>query len=451
MNHSNSIGNNETLAPELPQDKERLSESKSISKHSSPANQNTKLGCRFCGAPLSHVFVDLGMSPLCQTQVSADQLNAMEPFYPLKAYVCDSCFLVQLPAHVGGEEIFTSHYPYFSSYSESWLRHVKKYSDMISQRLALNSESQVVEVASNDGYMLQFFVEKGIPALGIEPARNVAEAAIQKGVPTVIKFFGEGTAKELVEEGKQADLLAGINILAHVPDLNDFVKGLKILLKSKGVITIEFPHLMRLIEGNEFDTIYQEHYCYFSFITVQQVFAAHGLTIFDVEELQSHGGSLRIYARHTEDNSKHIQDAVFEMQNLELSAGYKKLETYNNFAAKVSETKRKLIEFLIQEKRDSKHIAGYGAPGKGVTLLNYCGIREDFIDYTVDRNPVKQNTFIPGVRIPIFSPEKIVETKPDYILILPWNLKEEIMQQLAYVRNWGAKFVVPIPELTIYE
>ena len=450
MGYSNSNGNSVTLGPELLQNQDVITDIDSSPKKSLSSDKNSKHGCRFCGAHLQHVFVDLGMSPLCQSQVSPDQLNIMESFYPLKAYVCDQCFLVQVIEHVSGKEIF-SHYAYFSSYSESWLRHVKKYTELMIGRLGFNSESQVIEVASNDGYMLQYFVEKGIPALGIEPAANVAETAIKKGVPTVVKFFGEQTARELVKEGIEADLLAGKNVMAHVPDLNDFIKGLKILLKSDGVITIEFPHLMRLIEDNQFDTIYQEHYCYFSFIAAQQVFAAHGLTIFNVEEFPTHGGSLRIYARHTEDESKPVQESVAKMKNREVTAGYTKIETYHNFAEKVTETKRKLLEFLIQAKKEGKQIVGYGAPGKGVTLLNYCGIREDFIDYTVDRNPMKQNNYLPGVRIPVFSPEKIAETKPDYILILPWNLKEEIMEQLDYVRKWGAKFVVPIPELTVFK
>jgi hypothetical protein len=411
--------------------------------------EELSLDCRFCGTSLEHIFVDLGLSPLCESYVAKDQLNDMEPFYPLKAYVCESCFLVQVPTHVSGEHIF-SHYAYFSSYSDSWLEHCRNYTEMMAKRLGLNHDSQVVEVASNDGYLLQYFVARGIPSLGIEPAANVAEAAVGKGVPTLVRFFGEETARDLVADGIRADLLTGNNVLAHVPDLNDFVKGLKLLLNEEGVITIEFPHLMRLIEGNQFDTIYQEHYCYFSFIAVQQVFAAHGLTIFDVEELPTHGGSLRIYAQHAEDRAKPVLSSVTELREREIAAGYTRLETYRSFAERVSETKRRLLEFLIDAKREGKSIAGYGAPGKGNTLLNYCGIRQDFVDYTVDRNPMKQGRFLPGTRIPVFSPEKIAETRPDYILILPWNLKDEVMRQLAFVREWGAKFVVPIPQLTIY-
>jgi SAM-dependent methyltransferase len=407
-------------------------------------------GCRFCGMPLRQTVVDLGLSPLCQSRVTRDELDQQEIFYPLKVRVCEHCWLVQVHAHVTGEEIF-SHYAYFSSYSESWLRHCREYVEMITARLQLGSESQVVELASNDGYLLQYFVEKGIPALGIEPAANVAEAARQKGVECITNFFGTKTARELVEKGIRPDLLLGNNVLAHVPDLNDFVAGLKILLKDDGVITFEFPHLMRLIEENQFDTIYQEHYCYFSLVSIQKVFLHHGLVIFDVESLPTHGGSLRIYARHREDEIKTISDSVGRLYSLEVEKGYTRLETYTDFAKRVAETKRKLLKFLIQAKCEGKTIVGYGAPGKGNTLLNYCGIRTDFIDYTVDRNPMKQNTFLPGSRIPVYAPEMIATTRPDYVLILPWNLREEIMAQLAYIREWGGQFVVPIPDTKVYE
>ncbi len=407
-------------------------------------------GCRFCGAKLEHTFVDLGMSPLCQSFLSADQLNLMEPFYPLHVYVCGSCFLVQLQEYVAPENIF-SDYLYFASYSDTWLAHVKAYTDQMVKRFPITADSLVVEIASNDGYLLQYFVEKKVPVLGIEPAANVAAVAIQKGVSSLVKFFGSETARELVAAGKKADLLLGNNVLAHVPDINDFVSGMKILLKPQGVITMEFPHLMRLMEQNQFDTIYHEHFSYLSFSTVEKIFAAHGLTLFDVEELPTHGGSLRIYARHAEDTTKPVGSRVMELRAREQSAGYTKLETYSRFAEQVKETKRKLLEFLIRAKQSGKTIVGYGAPGKGNTLLNYCAIRTDFVDYTVDRSPHKQGKFLPGTRIPVCSPDRLRETRPDYLLILPWNLKDEIMQQNSYIREWGGQFVVPIPQVTIYE
>ena len=412
-------------------------------------NQPITGNCLFCGTGLHHTFVDLGMSPPCESYRSLKQLNEVEPFYPLHVYVCEKCFLVQLQEYISPENIF-SDYAYFSSYSDSWLQHAKKYVDLVVERFQLNQESQVIEIASNDGYLLQYFVAKSIPALGIEPAANVAEVAIKKGIPTIVKFFGQEIAKEQVAKGKQADLLLGNNVLAHTPYLNDFVKGMKIILKPHGVITMEFPHLMRLIEENQFDTIYHEHFSYFSFLTVDKIFAAHGLTIFDVEELTTHGGSLRIYARHNEDYSKPISDQVSELKNREEAAGFTQLEYYFSFGEQVKETKRNLLDFLIEIKREGKSIVGYGAPGKGNTLLNYCGIRTDFLDYTVDRNPYKQGQFLPGTHIPIFHPDKIAETKPDYILILPWNLKNEIMIQIAYIRDWGGQFVVPIPEVNVY-
>lgn len=417
--------------------------------HGTPQADKPTQGCRFCGSPQLHTFVDLGMSPLCESYIPRERLNQMEPFYPLQVLVCGACFLVQLPALVSGEEIFGQEYAYFSSYSRSWLQHAAAYVEMITARLQLNRRSQVMEVASNDGYLLKNFVARGIPALGIEPARNVAEAARASGVETLVKFFGVSTARQLVSLGLQADLLIGNNVLAHVPDLNDFVAGLKVLLRESGVITCEFPHLLRLINGNQFDTIYQEHYCYFSFLAARQVLARHGLTIFDVEELPTHGGSLRIYARHAEDHRHPVTTAVTQLLERELASGYRQLPTYFTFAERVHETKRKLLDFLIRVRGDGKRVAGYGAPGKGNTLLNYCGIRQDFLEYTVDRNPYKQGKFLPGTRIPIFPPEQLMETKPDFILILPWNLKDEIAQQLAYVRDWGAQLVVPIPELML--
>ena len=404
--------------------------------------------CRFCEQSLTRTFLYLGMSPLCESFLSADQLNQMEPFYPLHVYVCERCLLVQLQEYVRPENIFTE-YAYFSSYSDTWLRHAEAYTDMIIERFNIGAQSQVMELASNDGYLLQYFMKKGIPVLGIEPAANVAQAAIKKGVLTVVKFFGMKTAQELSAEKGKADLLLGNNVLAHVPDLNDFVAGMKMLLKPQGLITMEFPHLMQLMDENQFDTIYHEHFSYFSFATVEKVFAAHGLTLFDVEELPTHGGSLRIYARHSDNIEEPVTRRVIDLRVREEAAGFTRLETYLCFAKKVEETKRNLLKFLIKAKQQGKSIAGYGAPGKGNTLLNYCGIRTDFIDYTVDRNPYKHGKYTPGTHIPIYEPSKIRETKPDYIFILPWNLKTEIMKQLAYVREWGAQFVVPIPEVTI--
>lgn len=405
-------------------------------------------GCLFCGSPLERTFVDLGMSPLCESYVSAEQLNHMEPFYPLHAYVCGNCFLVQLEEYVSPQEIF-SEYAYFSSYSDSWVQHARNYTEMIIERLALDRQSRIVELASNDGYLLQHFVERGFCCLGIEPAANVARVAEQKGIPTLVKFFGRQTARELVEEKKQADLIIGNNVLAQVPDVNDFLGGVKILLKPQGVVTMEFPHLMRLMERNQFDTIYHEHFSYFSFISVEKIFVSHGLVLFDVEEIPTHGGSLRIYARHSEDLSKPISARVAELRSKEELKGFTQPEFYASFTEQVKETKRKLLEFLIATKRQGKTVVGYGAPGKGNTLLNYCGIRTDFLDYTVDRNSYKQGKFLPGTHIPIYHPDRIQQTRPDFILILPWNVKDEIMKQLEYVRDWGGRFVVPIPEVSV--
>lgn len=404
--------------------------------------------CRFCDTRLRHTFVDLGMSPLCQTHISPEQLNRMEPFYPLRPYVCHECFMVQLDEYVAPGEIF-SDYAYFSSYSDSWVEHARLYAETMTQRFRLDVQSRVVEIASNDGYLLQHFVRNGIPVLGVEPAANIAQVAREKGIPTTVRFFGRGTASEIARETGQADLLIGNNVLAHVPDLNDFVAGMKILLKAQGVITMEFPHLYRLMEGNQFDTIYHEHFSYFSFFTVEKVFAAHGLTLFDVEELDTHGGSLRIFARHANNNALPVSANVSALTQRELEAGFARLETYFAFAEQVRETKRAILEFLIGAKRAGKTVVGYGAPGKGNTLLNYCGIRQDFLDYLVDRNPYKQGKFTPGTRIPIFDPDRIRETRPDYVFILPWNLTDEITGQLTYVREWGGKFVVPIPKVKV--
>lgn len=405
--------------------------------------------CRFCMSPLQQTLVDLGMSPLCESFLSVGQLNHMEAFYPLRVYVCNSCFLAQLEEYVSPEEIFNE-YAYFSSYADSWLQHAKHYTDLMIERFGINKNSLVIELASNDGYLLQNFVKQAIPVLGIEPAKNVAKVAIAKGVPTIVEFFGEALANKLVSQGQQADLVLGNNVLAQVPALNDFVKGIKLILKPQGVVTIEFPHLVRLMEENQFDTIYHEHFSYFSFIAAEKIFAAHGITLFDVEELPTHGGSLRIYGRHVQDDSKLVSDRANGLRNREIALGLTEMTTYSAFSEQVKETKRKLLAFLIKVKNEGKTVCGYGAPGKGNTLLNYCGIGTDFLDYTVDRNPYKHGKFTPGTHIPIFPTEKIKETRPDYLLILPWNFKDEIMEQQAYIKEWGGQFIVPIPEVKVY-
>ena len=407
--------------------------------------------CRFCGNALGVSVADLGMSPVSNDNIKPEKLSAMEPFYPLHAYVCENCWLVQLEQFHAADELFSDEYAYFSSYSESWLDHAQRYSLKVIERFDINQDSLVVEIASNDGYLLKNFNEKGIPILGVEPCANVAKAAKEIGIPSLEKFFGVHTAEEMVADGVRADLLIGNNVLAHVPDLNDFVKGMKILLSPEGVITIEFPHLKKMMEFNQFDTIYREHFSYFSLVTVEKVFAEFGLVIFVVEQIPTHGGSLRIYARHDSDASKPVLEAVNNLRNEEIEAGFKDAEIYTRFAEQVKETKRKLLSFLIDAKRQGKAVVGYGAPAKGNTLLNYCGIRNDFIDYTVDLSPHKQGLFLPGTHLPIFSPERIRETKPDYVLILPWNLKDEVMNQMAHIRVWGGQFVVPIPELKIYQ
>jgi SAM-dependent methyltransferase len=404
--------------------------------------------CRFCGGTL-HAFVDLGMSPLCESFLAPEQLNGLERFYPLAAHVCGDCFLVQLQEYVAPEEIFTE-YAYFSAFSDAWLDHARRYADVMTSKLGLSASSRVVELGSNDGYLLQYFRAKGISVLGIEPAVNVAAAAEKLGVPTRVKFFGAATARELVADGIQADLVVGNNVLAQVPDLNSFVEGIRIVLKTGGVCTVEFPHLLKTIVGNQFDQIYHEHFSYFSALTVERIFAVHGMRLFDIEELWTHGGSLRIHACHAGFAGHPMQPSVAALIAREREAGLDRLEIYAAFVHQVQATKRKLLSFLIDAKSRNKTIAGYGAPGKGNTLLNYCGIRTDFLDYTVDRNPYKHGKYLPGTHIPIFAPEKIAATKPDYVLILPWNLKDEIATQLAYIREWGAKFVVPIPEVSVF-
>lgn len=404
--------------------------------------------CRFCGSKLEHVFVDLGMSPLCESFRSLRQLNEMEPFYPLRVYICSECYLVQLPRHVNPDAIFTE-YAYFSSFSDSWLAHAECYVDMMVRRFRLASGSFVVEIASNDGYLLQYFVKRDIPVLGIEPAANVAEVAVKKGIPTDARFFGAETAREMLGRGLRPDLLLGNNVLAHVPEINDFVEGLKILLGENGVITMEFPHLMRLIEQNQFDTIYHEHFSYLSLLAVERIFAAHGLVLFDVEELPTHGGSLRIYACHSSCTRYAPSPRLAALRAKESAARLDTLEGYSAFSLRVERTKRDLLSFLIDAKREGKSIVGYGAPGKGNTLLNYCGIRTDFLDYTVDRNPYKHGKFLPGTGVPICPVSRIDETRPEYVLILPWNLKGEIVEQMKHIRDWSGKFIVPIPEVSL--
>jgi SAM-dependent methyltransferase len=405
--------------------------------------------CRFCGTGLQRTFVDLGMSPLCETYPSTAEFSRGEMYYPLHVYVCEQCWLVQLEEYERPEEIF-SDYPYFASFSDSWLRHCEKYCTEITARLELNEHSFVAEVASNDGYLLQYFVRAGIPVLGIEPAANVAKAAVQKGVSTLVRFFGTAVANELVAAGQQADLVIGNNVLAQVPDLNDFVEGLKILLKPDGVLTLEFPHLLRLIALNEFDTIYHEHFSYFSLLSTTRILEAHGLRVFDVEELKSHGGSLRVFACGANSQAHSLMPSVSKVIADELAAQLDRTEGYDNFAPQVQETKLQFVRFLLDAAREGRTVAGYGAPGKSATLLHFCGIGNDLIKYTVDRNVYKQGRHLPGSHIPIYHPDHIRETQPDYVLILPWNLKEEIMQQLQYIREWGGRFVVPIPQVTIY-
>ena len=404
--------------------------------------------CRFCGSTVRRTFVDLGMSPLCESYPAACDFKNGEVYYPLHVYICEDCFLVQLEEYEKAENIFTD-YAYFSSYSDSWLKHCETYCDKVTKRFGLNGQSFVVEVASNDGYLLQYFVRQRVPVLGIEPAANVAKVAVDKGVPTLVRFFGTQTAKELVAERGGADLVLGNNVLAQVPALNDFVEGLRILLKPAGVLTLEFPHLLRLIEGNEFDTIYHEHFSYFSLLTTVRILEAHSMKAFDVEELSTHGGSLRVYACRAEDTTHEIQPHVARLIDAEKKAGLASSEGYDRFALQVKDTKFAFVEFLLSAARQGKKVAGYGAPGKSATLLHYCGIGKDLIEYTVDRSPFKQGRFLPGSHIPIYHPDRIRETKPDYVVILPWNLKDEIMAQLQFIREWGGRFVIPIPKVTV--
>jgi 2-polyprenyl-3-methyl-5-hydroxy-6-metoxy-1,4-benzoquinol methylase len=412
--------------------------------------------CRFCSQPLHQTFADLGMSPISNAFIPAGQAHLGEKFYPLHAYVCDRCLLVQLEEFETPDEIFNANYAYFSSYSQSWLAHCQQYTELMIDRFQLNSQSQVIEIASNDGYLLQYFQTKKIPVLGIEPAANVAAVAEAKGITSLVKFFSVETATALVKDGKQADLLLGNNVLAHVPDINDFVAGMKILLAPNGVITMEFPHLLNLVQQNQFDTIYHEHFSYFSLLAVAEIFAHHGLILFDVEELPTHGGSLRIYAQHQENpreaklsRRESISNSIDQLKAKEKAAGLDEMATYGAFADRIQVTKRQLLSFLIAAQEAGKQVVGYGAPAKGNTLLNYCGVKTDLLAYTVDLSPHKQNTLLPGTRIPVYAPEKIFATKPDYVLILPWNIQTEIVSSMAAVREWGGQFVVPIPQLTV--
>ncbi len=411
--------------------------------------QTTTGTCRFCGADLHRTFVDLGMSPLCETYPSVAALSRGEMYYPLHVFVCDRCWLVQLEEFESPESIF-SDYPYFASYSDSWLCHCEKYCRDMQHRFSLGKHSFVAEVASNDGYLLQYFVRAGIPVLGIEPAANVAQAAIEKGVPTLVRFFGAQVARELAHEGRAADLVVGNNVLAQVPDLNDFVEGLQILLKPQGVLTLEFPHVLRMIERNEFDTIYHEHFSYFSLISTVKVIEAHGLRVFDVDELTLHGGSLRVYACRAENLVPVAAPSIRKVLDDELAAKLDSVEGYETFARRVKKTKLEFVGFLLAAAQEGKKVVGYGAPGKSATLLHYCGVGKDLIEYTVDRNPYKQGRHLPGTRIPIYAPDRIRETKPDYVVILPWNLKDEIMEQFGFIREWGGRFIVPIPGVTAY-
>ncbi|MDY7055158.1 methyltransferase domain-containing protein [Limnospira fusiformis] len=405
--------------------------------------------CRFCQTPLKQTFVDLGMSPISNAFLKPEQLNQAEKFYPLHAYVCENCFLVQLEEFETPDAIFSDDYAYFSSYSETFLCHAENYTQMMIERFGFNSESLVVEIASNDGYLLQYFQKQGVRVLGIEPAANVARVAESKGIPSWVKFFGTTTAQEIVRQKKQADLLIGNNVLAHVPDINDFVAGMKLALNPNGILTMEFPHLLKLMEFNQFDTIYHEHFSYLSLLTVENIFASHGLTLFDVEEIPTHGGSLRIYGKHDSNSNYQVTERLNNFRQQEIEAQLNRIDTYLGFAEKVRSTKRKLLQFLIKIKSQGQTIVGYGAPAKGNTLLNYCGIGTDFIDYTVDRSPHKQGLFLPGTHIPIYHPDKISETRPDYVVILPWNIKDEIIEQMAHIKDWGGQFLIPIPQVEV--
>jgi len=408
------------------------------------------MNCRFCKNQLTDVFIDLINSPASNSFLTKNELNEPEVFFPLKVYTCNKCFLIQVDEYKKSDAIFDNNYVYFSSFSTSWLEHAKKYTDIVTERFGFNSNSLVMEIASNDGYLLQYFKHKNIPALGIEPTANTAEAAKAKGIDSIIDFFGVRLAKDLVANNKKADLLLGNNVLAHVPDIVDFVGGMKLVLKDTGVITMEFPHLMQLVDNTQFDTIYHEHFSYLSFYTVKQIFESQGLEMFDVEEIPTHGGSLRIYAKHKEDSTHKISGNVEKLLAKEIAKGLNTLSYYNHFQQKVTKVKLGITEFLIEQKRAGKKVAAYGAAAKGNTLLNYCGIKNDLIDFVVDANPHKQNKFLPASHIPVVNEDHLKQQKPDYVFILPWNLRNEITQQLSYIKEWGGKFVIAIPELMIF-
>jgi hypothetical protein len=405
--------------------------------------------CRFCKTELEHVFIDLVNSPASNSFLTKEQLNEPETFYPLKVFTCHKCFLVQVDEYKKSDAIFNSNYVYFSSYSTSWLQHAKKYTDLMQLRFGYNQKSLIVEIASNDGYLLQYFKEKDIPVLGIEPTANTAAVAISKGIESITEFFGVPLAKRLVAKGIKANLLLGNNVLAHVPDIVDFVEGMKILLTEEGVITMEFPHLLQLIKNSQFDTIYHEHFSYLSLYTVKQIFESQDLELFDVDELPTHGGSLRIYAKHKEDESQPISQNVKALLDKEIKNGLTDINAYSGFSAKAIQVKLDLLDFLIESKRQNKKVAAYGAAAKGNTLLNYCGVKNDMIDFVVDANPHKQGKFLPASHIPVTNEQYLKETKPDYIIILPWNLKDEIVKQLDYIKDWDGNFVIPIPSLQI--
>jgi SAM-dependent methyltransferase len=409
------------------------------------------MNCRFCNHPVNQVFADLVNSPPSNSYLVEKQLNEPEIFYPLKVLVCEQCFLVQVDEYKKSTDIFNEEYAYFSSYSTSWLKHSQKYVNMMVDRFGFNQSSLVIELASNDGYLLQYFKEKNVPVLGIEPTANTAAVAIKKGIPTEVDFFGVTLAKKLSAAGKKADLVLGNNVLAHVPDINDFVGGMQVVLKPKGIITMEFPHLYQLVKNNQFDTIYHEHFSYLSLLTLQKVFAKNGLVIFDADEIPTHGGSVRIYAKHKDDHSKGIENRVEKLLQMEISAGMGQMNYYSGFQEKVDKIKLDLLDFLIREKKAGKIVAAYGAAAKGNTLFNYCGVKKDLVSYVVDASPHKQNKFMPASHLPIVKEDEIRKTKPDYILILPWNIKEEIVEQLSYIKEWNGRFVVPVPELKVLQ
>lgn len=406
--------------------------------------------CRFCNSPLKNVFIDLVNSPASNSFLSREQLNEPETFYPLKVFVCDECRLVQIDEYKKSDDIFNGDYVYFSSYSSSWLAHSKAYVNLMLSRFNFDSSSLLAEIASNDGYLLQYFKENEIPVLGIEPTKNTAQVAIDKGIPTITEFFGVALAEDLVSKGKKADLLLGNNVLAHVPDINDFVKGMKIFLKEDGVITMEFPHLIQLVENTQFDTVYHEHFSYLSFYTVKRIFEAHDLQMFDVEEIPTHGGSLRIYAKHVDDTSKEISPNVSELLKREIEKGVSGPEYYTGFQKRAEQIKFDLLQFLLLQKKDGKRVVGYGAAAKGNTLLNYCGVKFDMVDFVIDANPHKQNKYLPASHIPVYDEAQLKLHKPDFVLILPWNIKDEIEAQLAYIKDWGGKFVTAIPKLNVH-